>query len=205
MTHVFGNWIRLKNKNTYFMEIETKKHLSRLYMEYYERSCLFVKSYVRDEMAAEDIASDAWMKLVEVAEEENVDNALALLTYILKNKSLNYLKHQKIECEVKENISSKRVRDVEYRISSLEACNPDELFSEEITRIVRQALDDLPAETRRIFVMRRFRQMSVKEIAATLKLSPKSVEYHITKSLKLLRVALKDYLPLFYLLAAFPK
>jgi len=44
--------------------------------------------------------------------------------------------------------------------------------------------------------MSRYEQMSVKEIAETLHLAPKSVEYHITKSLKVLRVALKDYLPL---------
>lgn len=48
--------------------------------------------------------------------------------------------------------------------------------------------------------MSRFGGHSVKEIAEATGLSVKGVEYHITKALKALRVALKDYLPLFYFL-----
>ena len=46
--------------------------------------------------------------------------------------------------------------------------------------------------------MSRYEQMSVKEIAEKQQLTPKSVEYHITKSLKVLCVALKDYLPVLW-------
>lgn len=46
--------------------------------------------------------------------------------------------------------------------------------------------------------MSQYGDKSNKEIAQELGLSTKSIEYHITKSLKALRVALKDYLPLFY-------
>ena len=53
---------------------------------------------------------------------------------------------------------------------------------------------------RHIFEMSRFENKSVKEIAEITQLSTKSIEYHITKSLKTLRTALKDYLPLFYFL-----
>ena len=48
--------------------------------------------------------------------------------------------------------------------------------------------------------MSRYECRSVKEIAEELALSPKSVEYHVTKSLKVLRIALKEYLPIFYFL-----
>ncbi|HAY24139.1 MAG TPA: RNA polymerase sigma-70 factor, partial [Bacteroides sp.] len=37
-----------------------------------------------------------------------------------------------------------------------------------------------------------------KEIAEEMEISIKGVEYHISKALKVLRVTLKDYLPLFY-------
>lgn len=49
-------------------------------------------------------------------------------------------------------------------------------------------------------MLSRFENRSNKEIAETVGLSVKSVEYHIGKALKVLRVSLKDYLPLFYLL-----
>lgn len=171
---------------------------SELYTQYYKRSFLFAKSYVRDEMAAEDIASESLIQLWETLKRETVNIPLALLTTILKNKALNYLKHQSVEWEAMENISDKLERDISYRIATLQACNPEEMFSSEITRILKDTLASLPEQTRRIFIMSRYEQMSVKEIAEKQQLTPKSVEYHITKSLKVLRVALKDYLPVLW-------
>ncbi len=159
---------------------------------------MFVKSYVRDEMIAEDIASEALIQLWESMKVEEVKNPLALLTTILKNKSLNYLKHQAIEWEAKENISAKQMRDMDYRMSSLDACDPNEMFSSEITHILKETLASMPEQTRRVFIMSRYQQLPVKEIADKLNITPKTVEYHITKSLKVLRIALKDYLPFFY-------
>lgn len=48
--------------------------------------------------------------------------------------------------------------------------------------------------------MHRFHDMSYKEIAVQLNISPKTVDYRIQQALKQLRIELKDYLPLIYLL-----
>jgi len=173
---------------------------SDLYTLYYKRSFLFAKSYVRDDMVAEDLASEAIIQLWETTKKEPVEHPVALLAVILKHKALNYLSREQVKLESMEAISSKSVRDMDYRISSLKAFDPEEVFSSEITEIVRKALESLPEQTRRVFEMSRYEQMSVKEIAERTSLSAKSVEYHITRSLKVLRVALKDYLPIFYLL-----
>ena len=120
---------------------------SGLYTQYYKRSFLFVKSYVRDDMVAEDIASEALIQLWETLKTETVNTPLALLTTILKNKALNYLKHQAIEWEAMEDISDKQIRDTSYRIATLQACNPEEMFSSEITRILEDTLASLPEQT----------------------------------------------------------
>lgn len=60
---------------------------SGLYTEYYKRSFLFVKSYVRDDRVAEDIASEALIQLWETLKTETVNTPLALLTTILKNRA----------------------------------------------------------------------------------------------------------------------
>lgn len=82
------------------------------------------------------------------------------------------------------------------RISSLEACNPQSLFSEEIQQLFDKALETLPEKTRRIFMMSRSDEKSYKEIAEAMNLSTKSIEFHMSKALSVLRIALKDYLPL---------
>lgn len=173
---------------------------SNIYTSYYKRSFLFVKSYVRDDMVAEDIVSDSLLNLWEIIKKEKVEHPLSLLLIILKNKSLNYLKHLDIKQNVSESISSKMAHDLNYRLSTLQACDPEEIFSSEITDIVQETLESLPEQTRRVFEMSRYECRSVKEIAEELSISSKSVEYHITKSLKILRISLREYLLLLYLL-----
>ncbi|MDR2948233.1 MAG: RNA polymerase sigma-70 factor [Dysgonomonas sp.] len=171
-----------------------------IYQQYYKKFLLFVKSYVNDTEVAEDIVSDSFINLWGAIKKGNVQNPLAMLLSILRNESLNYLKHLKVKRTAMESISSVMIRDLDYRIVTLQACDPEEIFSSEIAEIVRETLQSLPEQTRRIFEMSRYESKSVKEIADELSLSSKAVEYHITKSLKALRFALKDYLPLFYIL-----
>ena len=172
---------------------------SEIYIQYYKSSFLFVKSYVRDDMVAEDIVSDSLINLWQSIKTETVEYPHALLITMLKNNALNYLKHQDVKYAAMEFLSSSMARDLNYRIRTLEACDPKEIFSSEITSIIEKTLLSLPEQTRRIFEMSRYENRSVKEIAEILSLTPKSVEYHITKSLKVLRIALKDYLPILYL------
>lgn len=67
---------------------------------------------------------------------------------------------------------------------------------EELMQNVRKAIASLPDSYREAFVMNRFRDMSYKQIAEALNVSPKTVDYRIGQALKRLRIELKDYLPL---------
>ena len=67
---------------------------------------------------------------------------------------------------------------------------------EELTIRIQEAVETLPESYKEAFVMHRFKNMSYKEIAEILGVSPKTVDYRIQQALKQLRVDLKDYLPL---------
>lgn len=169
-----------------------------LYTKFYRKSFLFTKSFVHDEYIAEDIVSDALIKLWEIWKEKEIEHLEALLLTTLKNKSLDYLRHEAIKTEVIQTLSEMGRRELDIRISTLEACNPGDIFSTEVQQIVTSTLAHLPEQTRRIFEMSRFENKTNKEIAEELQLTVKGVEYHITKALKPLRENLRDYLPLFY-------
>ena len=151
-------------------------------------------------MAAEDIAYEALIKLWEKLKAESVEEKyiLPLLLTILKNKALDYLKHEEVKRSAFEVMADWQQQELSIRMSALEACNPDEIFSEEVEKIISATLSTLSEQTRRAFILSRFENKSNKEIAEEMEISIKGVEYHISKALKVLRVTLKDYLPLFY-------
>lgn len=184
------------------MRDSSNKTFSDIYTTYYRKAFYFVKSYIHDEAAAEDIVSDSLIKVWEQMKQKEVDYVAPLLLAILKNKSLDYLKHEEVKRAALDEIASWRNDDLSLRYSSLEACNPDDIFSKEVETIVRDTLETMSPQTRRIFEMSRFENKTNNEIAELLGLSSKSVEYHITKALKAMRVALKDYLPIFIFLFA---
>lgn len=182
------------------MEQLARTSFKDIYSLYYKKAFYFAKSYVHDDLVAEDIASESLIALWEKTKEDPIDYAAPFLLTILKNKSLDYLKHEEIKMAAFETMADWKRQELSFRISALEACIPDDIFSEEITEIIRQTLLQLPEQTRRVFVMSRFQDKSNKEIAEELGISVKGVEYHMSKALKFLRVALKDYLPLLYFL-----
>lgn len=171
-----------------------------IYERNYRRSFLFTKSYVHDDMAAEDIVAESLVKYWRLITEGEREVTEALLLTILKNKALDYLRHKAVHDAAMEGLEEINKRELSIRISTLEACDPKEIFSDEIQTIIRDTLKTLPEQTRRVFEMSRFENKTAKEIAEDMNISIKGVEYHITKALKLLRTNLKDYLPLFYFL-----
>lgn len=166
------------------------------YTKYYARFVRFAHTYVRSTDVAEDFTTEAFM-----AYWDNKDNLApgsnikAYILTVIKNKCLNYLKQEERRRIIVTGISDYAQWELDLRISSLEACDPDEIFSEEIQRIVNETLAKLPKQTLDIFVLSRYKEKSHKEIAEMFNITPKGVEYHISKALSVLRLNLKDYLP----------
>lgn len=178
------------------MSNERLYNFNEIYTTYYQRSYLYVNSYIHDEMAAEDIVSDALIRLWERMKEEEIGSVKAFLFTILKNNALDFLKHQAVKRNVHGALELVLARELEIRRNSLESSDPREIFSNEIHQIMEATLQLLPDKTRQVFIMSRFENKSHKEIAELLGISIKGVEYHIAQSIKALRSALKDYLSL---------
>lgn len=170
--------------------------MDRIFTEYKERFIRFALSYVREVDVAEDVVMEAimyyWENRNSLASVENVP--LYILT-IIKNKSLNHLKRLRTWDEVSDRIITDTEWDLKMRIASLESCNPESLFCDEVQQLLEETLNKLPEKTRRIFLLSRNEEKNYKEIAEITGLSIKSIEFHISKALKLLRKHFKDYLP----------
>ena len=168
---------------------------ARLFEQYKEPFARFAYSFVRDMVVAESLFVDAlvdyWQRRDQLPENTNIPSYI--LTAV-RNKALNYMRHQRVKQSAEEKILSKAQSDLEFRISSLESFTIEQLFVDEIGDIVRKSIAQMPEQTRRIFEMSRFENKRNAEIAEQLGISIKTVEFHITKMLKVLRENLKDYM-----------
>ena len=177
------------------MSINSVDAFNEVYNNYYKKSFSFVKSYVHDDFIAEDIVSDSLIKLWKKMKEGDLERIEPFLFTILRNSSLDHLKHEAVKIAAHKSIKEQLVRELDFRISALESFDSEVIFSSEITNIIRETLSGMSENTHRVFEMSRFEYMPHKEIAEKLGISVKGVDYHIAQSMKQLRIALKEYLP----------
>lgn len=164
------------------------------YKRLYDRCVSFARTYTFDTAQAECMAEEAMVVLWErVRSGENVERVLPFLFAVVRGKAMNYLKHKRSEARIREGVNSLNVRELTMRIDTLEGCNPESLYASDIRTILNSTLASLGGMTEAIFRMSRVDCMSNKDIAASLHISVKAVEYHITKALKALRQSLSEY------------
>ena len=171
-----------ETKNVFMSE------LTEVFSKRQQQFVQFAYSYVRNREEAEDIVMGAFTN--ELQEDTNIS---ALLLTAIKNRSLNHLQHLEVRMRAEQHIGDIRQKELALRISTLEACDPDKLFCDEIQALVQEAISELPPTSREVFILSRMKNLPNKEIALRLDISVKTVEFHITRSLKQLRVRLKDY------------
>lgn len=164
-----------------------QKAFDALFRRYYPVLCAYGHRFV-DLEDAEEIVQDSLLWIWE--NRENLFIETSLSSYLFKmiyRKALNKLAH----------IDATQRADTRFYEEMQEMLQDTDLYQvEELTQRIKNAIATLPESYREAFVMHRFRDMSYKEIAEILGVSPKTVDYRIQQALKQLRVDLKDYLPL---------
>lgn len=179
----------------------TTAEFGRLFATWRARFEAIACRYVRSAAVAEDLVSDSFMSFWENRGRIPADaNLQAYILIIVRNKCLDWLRAQSLHAKIEQEVYELRRRVLAADIRSLQAFNPEEIFSEEVAAIVRQSLDRLPELTREVFVARRFEELSYKEIAEKYGITVRRVEFELEKAVKQLRVALKDYLPVLLML-----
>ena len=76
----------------------------------------------------------------------------------------------------------------------------NQLIGNEIEDVIKNILNRLPDKTRKIFELNRIESKKYREIADELKISIKTIEAHMGKVIKLLRLSLSHYIYMIMLL-----
>ncbi len=98
----------LPRKTLLFENSMTDIHFRKSYAEYFRRCVLFAKSYIYDDMIAENIASEAivilWDKLNQGID---VQYPLPFLMGVVRNKVLHYLRSKESDSKLHEGLRQK--------------------------------------------------------------------------------------------------
>ena len=158
-----------------------------IFTRYYTTLCAYTRLYVRGEVS-ENIVQDLMLWLWENRTTLHITESLSRYLFrATRNRCLKYLNHEMVERRVLGQLSEKLHEQFEA---------PDFYVIEELQERIRKAVEQLPPSYREAFELNRFQHKTYEEIAGLLDISPKTVDYRIQQSLKLLRIRLKEYLPL---------
>ena len=167
-----------------------KKHYSGL---------LFYAERMIGEDEAEDIVQDVFVELWHNKNKINFDDNIKSFLYkSVYTRSLNYLKHR----TVVENYTAEEQEFYAKKMSYYSPENSDvisRIENKELEKEIHEAINELPDKCKEVFKLSYIYEMKNKEIADVLGVSARTVEAHMYKALKILRVKLKHLLALVFI------
>lgn len=171
----------------------SKNAFRLIYDEYYEMLLHISRQYITNREDAKEAVQDAFLKLWEyrsnIREDANIRN---FLYTIVKNNCLNILKRKQL---ITISLQTELLSELHFQYEALARLDFNDLEYSELKRKIDVAVEKLPDSCRIVFKLSRYDQLMNKEIASQLNITEKTVEAHMTKALKILRIELKEYLP----------
>lgn len=174
------------------LQMGDKSAFDTLFLKYYPALCAYGRQFVEIE-DAEEVVQDVMLWVWENREMHVIETSLQhYLFRAVRNKCLTLINR---------NILRQRINNILYEEMRETFGNPDFYIVEELSQKIEEAIARLPEAYRTAFEMSRFQNKTYQEIAVELEVSSKTIDYRIQQALKILRVELKDYLPLLILLS----
>lgn len=168
---------------------DDEKAFENLFCLFYPALSIYARRYIEDQAIREDIVQDVFVILWEsrkrLAIKTSIRNYLILS---VRNHCLNYLKKEGLSLQYQEFISTEENSD-----------DNDVYLLSELYNLFEKALNKLPETYRIVFEMHRLEGKSYEEIANELNISVRTAKRYKSQVIEVLKVELKDYLPLILL------
>ncbi|MBA4053410.1 MAG: hypothetical protein C0490_01735 [Marivirga sp.] len=162
-----------------------EKVLDELFTRYYVKLARYALRQLNDSMVAEEIVQDTFIYLWKKRSSLNVETSLEAYLYkAVANKCINYIKskvRRMNRLTSDEDVSNSAV----FKMVDLE--------TKELHQLIELALKSLPQQTAMIYSFSRNTGLTFVEIAEKLDVSQKTIEYHISSALRLMRNILQKY------------
>lgn len=161
--------------------------LKELFDAYYGKLVETAKFHVGDHSAAQEIVSDVFIKLWNNRSNiEKINNIKSYLYVAIKRQSLNYIRDNSKQMHLSLDESDNHI--------VVELNSPEKmLLSKEFVEVLNRAVQELPSKCRLVYSLVKDDGMKYQEVAETLNISVKTVEMHVGKALKRIKIVLDNY------------
>ncbi len=165
---------------------DEEKAFAELFKRHWRRVHSMAYSKVRSKEVTEEIVQDLFISLWDKRGSLSINNLPSYLFTAVKHKALNYMESEMVRKKYWDYSRNYLPQQEEGTETMVEF--------DELMEAIEAGMDHLPDKSKRVFRLNRLEGHSVHEIAGILNLSEKAIQYHITQSLKKLRVHLKGFL-----------
>jgi RNA polymerase sigma-70 factor, ECF subfamily len=166
----------------------------KLYKLYFPRLYSFSFKIINDSGLAKDVVQNVFIKIWELHASFNYENPEAFIYQMVRNASLNYVRHLKVVDNLKIKVQDQLMGEELYYIDMV-GDEPYLLIEKELNEKILEVMNSLPEKCLLVFRMSRIEGLKNAEIAERLMISLKAVEKHISKAMKIYRDNFQEYFP----------
>ena len=155
---------------------------TEIYNRYWDKLVAVSYNLTREKSAAKEIVQDLFVGIWNRRDNIEIHNLAGYLATAVK-----FAVFKQVERE-------RRRREIEnYKLAQINHTTLEqEIEFKFLQEYLRGEMEKLPEKCRLVFNYSRIRDMSIPEIAKEMNISEKTVEGHLTKGLKIMKVNLKD-------------
>ncbi len=180
--------LQLETLTKNILKITSKRQFEEIFKLHYSNMCAYANIFLKDIDASEEVVQEVLFKLW--TNRATIEITLSIQSYLfraVRNSCLNVIKHVNIREDYKVH-NERNIKMDEY-------AQEDEVIVSELEQRIAKAIDQLPVERKKVFILSRYDGLKYKEIAEKLNISVKTVENQMGSALKSLRKELADYMP----------
>lgn len=135
---------------------------------------------------AKELVQDIFKSLWERREELELENVGHYLIRAAKLKTFEYIRNKVNRQQHLEN--------KQRAVFSSTNCTEEQVLYKDLQEKVGEVVETLPSQCQKVYKMSREKGMSNKEIACSLVISERAVEYHISRAMSTLKMRLSYFL-----------
>lgn len=155
--------------------------LKLIYKKYWNQLYLSAYNVLHDQPACEDIIQDLFINLWNKREQIEIKTSLKSYLYAsVRYEVYRQVRHGSVREDIFDNIQDRLQTPSEY----------GNIEHRELLSYVNSIVDGFSEKCKVVYKLSRDEQLSHKEIATKLDISPKTVENHLNKALRQLRISL---------------